>query len=250
MYIRMVQAHVDPTKLEEIQKTYNQRVVRELEKVPGCLCARLVQSAAHEDEVLSMTLWDTEEHAEAYEESGLFRKLIKEAEAWLSESAEWKIQLTKDLTLEYRPIEQEPVVKVLPVVEQSDATVSEDGVTGTMHMRIVAPKIQPGKLEEFKRLYRQEIIPALQNVPGCRYAYLVESRDGEIYSITIWDREEDAEHYERSGLFDQLTSRVEHTLSELFQWKLALEKQTGKKLATSEDLKVDHYKIVTGKRFQ
>ncbi len=251
MYMRIVQARIDANQIAEIQRVYTERVVPRLESVPGCLCARLIQSASHKDELLSMTLWDTQEHAEAYEQSGLFKELIEEAKPFLMDSAEWKIQLTEDLTLQYEPVQEEPVVRALPVVAQSDSEICAPEEVSQMHVRIVSPRLKPGKLEEFTKLYRETIVPALRKVPGCRYAYLAESTDGsEVYSVTVWDNPEAASAYEANGLFDRLTEKVKHTLSELYQWKMALERDYGKRLTTSEDLRVDRYDVVTGKRFR
>ncbi|MFQ5750812.1 MAG: antibiotic biosynthesis monooxygenase family protein, partial [bacterium] len=201
---------------------------------------------------ISMTLWDQQKHADAYEQSGLFQELLAQAKPFLTDSSDWKIQLSEDFTLEYEPDEVEPIVKSFKVVEQKNSNIcaKEDGQV--MYLRIVSAKIHHGKLEEFKQLYRDEILPALRNVQGCRYAYLTESTKEahEVFSVTIWDTKENAENYEKSGLFDKLTEKVKHTFSELFQWKMALEKESGKKLVTSDDLKVDYYQIVTGKQFQ
>ncbi len=106
-------------------------------------------------------------------------------------------------------------------------------------------------MEEFKKLYSAVIIPALKNTKGCQYAYLTESmqEENQIISLTIWDSKEDAERYEKSGRFAELTDKVKHTLSELYQWKMALEKETGKKAKTSEDLEVSRYSVVARKSF-
>ncbi|MFQ5584099.1 MAG: antibiotic biosynthesis monooxygenase family protein, partial [Calditrichia bacterium] len=120
-----------------------------------------------------------------------------------------------------------------------------------MYVRIVSAKIQPGKMEEFRNLYSTEIIPALRETPGCRYAFLTENlqEENEIISVTIWDSKEDAQYYEESGRFEELTKKVAHTLSSLYQWKMALQKKTGERVKTSDDLKVTHYNVVTGKKF-
>jgi heme-degrading monooxygenase HmoA len=106
-------------------------------------------------------------------------------------------------------------------------------------------------MDEFKKLYADIIIPTLKKTPGCQYAYLTESmqEENQIISLTIWDSKEDADRYEKSGRFKELVEKVKHTFSELYQWKMALEKETGKKAKTSEDLEVSRYSVVTGKSF-
>jgi heme-degrading monooxygenase HmoA len=71
-----------------------------------------------------------------------------------------------------------------------------------------------------------------------------------VISVTIWNSKEDADKYERSGLFEELIEKVKHTFSELFQWKMALEKDVQGRINTSGDLKVAHYNMVMGRRFR
>ncbi len=120
-----------------------------------------------------------------------------------------------------------------------------------IYVRVVSPKIRPGMMEEFKRIYAEEILPVLREVKGCRYAYLTEgTKDkNEVISVTIWDSQKDAENYETGGLFDLLKGKVRQTFSELYQWKRKLEKDSGKPVVTSEDMMVKHYNVVTGKSF-
>lgn len=252
MFMRLVHTKINPEKFQDFRKFYDKKVIAELQKTPGCLCAGLMQSEQYRDECISMTLWEQQQHAEAYEESGLFQKLLAQARPYLADSSEWKMQLSKDYTLEYQPVEEEPVVKSFTVVEQKDSDVCDREKSQFMYMRIVSLRLEPGKLQEFRQLYREEIIRALCAVKGCRYAYLTESLkdENEVISVTIWDSKKDAENYERSGLFDKLREKVKHTFSELYQWKMTLEKEFGKKLATSEDMKVNYYSIITGKKFQ
>lgn len=252
MFMRVVQMKINPDKLGGFRRHYDEKILPELQKVPGCLCASLMQSDHHPDEFVSMTLWDKQNHAESYEQGGLFQKLLAESRPFLNDSSEWKIQLTKDFTLEYQPVAEEPIVKSFRVVEQKNSDVCAAEEAQLMYMRIVSVIIKPEKLDEFKQLYRDEIIPALRAVKGCRYAYLSESikEANEVFSVTIWDSKNDAENYESSGLFDELKEKVKHTFSELYQWKMALEKESSKILTTSDDLKVDYYSIVAGRSFQ
>ena len=106
-------------------------------------------------------------------------------------------------------------------------------------------------MEEFRRIYETVIKPEIQKVKGCRYVYLTGSMKNpdQVISLTIWDTKEDADAYEHSGVFTQLVKQVEHTFSEMHQWKMQLEKETHSRVVTSEELTVDGYSIVTGKSF-
>lgn len=252
MFMRLVQLNIKPGALEEAQQYYDERTVPALQKTPGCLYACLLQSAHQPDEIISMTLWESQAHAEAYEKSGLFQKLIDEKRHLLADSTEWRMQLTKELRLEYSPVPVEPTVKSFPVAAMSGQTKAEDTKPEHMFLRIVSVKIKPGNMEEFKNIYVNEIIPAFHETKGCRHAYLtLPSGEGnEAISITIWDSKEAAEEYELSGRFAHLLDKVKHTFTELFQWKMKLEKSQQAKSTTSDDLRVEGFSIVTGRSFR
>ncbi|MCI0693545.1 antibiotic biosynthesis monooxygenase [candidate division KSB1 bacterium] len=251
MYMRLFQIKIKPEKLPELRQFYETKVIPALQNLPGCRHASLIHGVHHEDECISLTLWDSRGNAEAYAQSGLFRLLFQAGQPFLADSSEWKIQLSDDLKLEYVPVPEEPVVKSYGVDAATDTKALPEAQSAFMYLRIVSVQIKPGKLEEFRRLYAEEIIPALRGVPGCRYAFLTESLEAqnEVISVTIWDTRQEAENYEQSGLFDQLTQKVKHTFSELYQWKMALEQAHRGQAATSEDLTVKHYSVVTGKSF-
>ena len=110
MYMRLVQVKVKPEAIPNLQRLYEEKIIPVLHRMPGCLQASLIRSVHHVDECVSMTLWDRKEHAEAYEKSGAFSSLVKEAAPYLAGSSEWKINLSEDLTLKYEPEPEEPVV--------------------------------------------------------------------------------------------------------------------------------------------
>ncbi len=251
MYMRLFQMKIKPEQLPAYRQFYDETVIPEFQKMEGCLYATLIRSGHHEDECISMTLWDTPAHAEACEQSRVFEKLLQEEKQYLADSSEWKIQLSKELKLEYTPVPEEPIVKAFNVAAGTDEKIPAQE-TGPMYLRIVSLRIQPGKIEKFRRIYTDEIIPVLRSVKGCRYAYVTESakEKNDVISVTIWDSKQDAENYETSGVFAQLVEKVKDTFSDLYQWKMGLQKEFGGKVATSEDLKVEHYSIVTGKSFK
>jgi heme-degrading monooxygenase HmoA len=251
MFVRFVQLKVSNEYLKTLQGFYEKIVIPELQKISGCQYACLIQSGNSAEEFVSMTFWDTKKEAENYEKSGVYQSLLNQTKPFLAESSEWKIKLSDDFELKYEPVTEEPVLKEYSVAAQSGDKPS-DVQNPRMYVRIVSAKVKEGKMDEFKKLYSDVIIPALKNTKGCQYVYLTESmqEDNQIISLTIWDSKEDAVRYESSGRFTELTDKVKHTLSELYQWKMALEKETGKKAKTSEDLEVSRYSVVTGKSFQ
>ena len=252
MYLRLVHFRIKPTTWAQLRHHYDERVIPTLQTIEGCQYACLTQSIQHLDEGLSMTLWESPTHADAYERSGTYQELVREATPFFAESSEWRVQLSDELQVEYEPVPEEPTVQAYTVAAPLDAEIPGPEQSKAMALRVLSVHIQPGTMDEFRHLYLTEILPALRAVKGCRYAYLTENLEAghQVISLTIWESQEDAERYERSGLFEILLSKVQHTFSELYQWKLGLAHTFGGQLRTSEDLAVASYTIVTGRRFK
>ena len=70
MFMRLVHARSKPDSIAIIQKVYAEKIIPRLQKMPGCLFSCLIQSDTHPDEGISLTLWDSQAHADTYEQSG------------------------------------------------------------------------------------------------------------------------------------------------------------------------------------
>ena len=253
MFMRFVQIRVDNQYIDQIKLFYEDRVLSDLQNVPGCLFAGLIQSAADPQDFISITMWKTKEQAEAYELTGPYKKIMEEINQYLAEGTEWKIQLSKDLQLEYAPVHEEPEVKELSVTAQAN---QEDWLSGKitkdLHIRIVSLTVAEGKLKEFRRLYIKEIIPALKNTFGCKHVFLTESKQkqNEILSITVWENAWCAEKYEKSGQFQGLLNKISHTMSDLYQYKMAFEQKPGRHSISKDDMTITHYEMIKSKNFE
>ncbi len=250
MYMRFVQLRIKPEQLDELRIVYERDIIPALQKVDGCLFASLIHAAGHEDECISMTLWEHPRKAEAYEKGGVYAALLEHISGYLADSSEWRVHLSRDLTVEYGPVQEEPVVKAFDVPGTRPADLQAQK-TGGLFVRIVSPQIRPGMMGEFRRIYDQEVLPALRQVPGVRYAAVTENvhRPDEAISITIWDSKQDADSYEISGKFDALTEKVKSTFTGVYQWKMQLERETGSQVVTSGDPSGEGYSVVAGKSF-
>ncbi len=246
MFMRFVHLKAKPEGFSVYLRMYETRVIPTFEKTPGCLYAGLIQNSRHVDEFMSMTLWDELKSAQAYERSGTFAMLMNEAAPFLADS-EWKIQLAEDLTLQYQPVAVEPTVQAYHMATEDQTPIP---TAATLHVRLVSPQIRPGKFEEFKKIYNEEILAAIRKVKGCRYVCLSENeKDEQVISVSIWDNKSDADAYEQNGVFAQLTKKVAHTFSEVYQWKMQLGKESRGQGASSGDMKVEGYSILVGKSF-
>jgi heme-degrading monooxygenase HmoA len=249
--MRLLQLNISPDHGEQFKAFYIDKVYPLLHKMQGCLFAGLIKGGADGTEIISITFWETQEQADSYEKSSVFTNLLSEAKPFLSESNEWKVQLSDKMELEYAPVQEEPIIKkYTAAINKEDYQKAK--IAGTqMYVRIVSLKIQEDKLEEFKNLYSELVMKMLKETPGCKFVFLTESmtEKNEFLSVTIWDSKEDAYRYENSGKFEELTNRIKHTFSQFYLWKMALEKEYSAKIKTTDDLKVESYNLVTGKSF-
>lgn len=250
MFMRLLQVKLNPTYTEQFKNFYDETVLPQLQKMPGCIFAGLIKSGP-ENEFISLTFWGIQQNEEEYEKSETFKGLLNQAKPFLSESNEWKIQLSDKMELEYAPISEEPEIKKYTVELQKDEDDKIKFQNPKMYLRIVSMKIQNDKLDEFKKIYLENVIPALKETEGCRYVFLTESinEKDEFISVTIWDDKTYADKYESSGTFEELVSKIKHTFSQFYLWKMDLEKEYNAKIKTTDDMKVEAYNIITGKSF-
>jgi quinol monooxygenase YgiN len=252
MILRLVELKVKSEQLLQLQEFYQRDVVPALNATDGCLNATLVQSSSDDgagtSKCISMTLWQDEKFAEHYEKSELYKWLIQRINRYLAESSDWKINLSADLTVNYDEVPEAPVTKKYAVASPGD---SASALHGAFYMRIVSPQVRPGQEGRLKHIYNNEILPVLRTVKGCRYASLVENihNEGQFLSLTIWNKKDDADKYESSGLFARLRDKVRDTFTEAYQWKIDLEKERSGKVMTSEEMRVDGYRMVAGESF-
>ena len=252
MYMRLVQFKTKPDQLANSQQFYKDRVVPALQETRGCVYAGLMQSAQEIEEVVSMTLWSSKADAEAYEKSGLFQTLLEEARPMFADSSEWKMQLSKDLTLEYSPVPTEPTVTAYSTATDSPSSFPVEQ-SSQLYLRIVSLVIKAGKFEEFKNLYAKEVVPALKATKGCRHVFLMEPSIGgnEAISVSVWDSMEAANAYESSGQFGHLLAKVKHTFTDLYRWKMKLEQsQAHDHAVTSDDMHVKGYNVMVKSDFK
>ncbi|MGB2959382.1 MAG: antibiotic biosynthesis monooxygenase [Bacteroidota bacterium] len=251
MFLRLVQAKVDPARSREFGKVYSDEIIPALQGVKGCLYAGLWQSVHNLEEMVSLTLWASQKYVDQYEQSGLYEKLLGKSRPYFLERDEWELHLSEDLRLEYGPVSEGPVVKTYDDPSKSRKAVPEPIHAVCPFFRIVSMLAQPGRIDDFKAVYYNDVLPALREVPGCCFVQLAQSvrEPNEFISFTVWKSERDAEAYESTGMFSQLLGMLKPTLSALFQWKMEEGDESGQHTATSEDLLVHGYRIVTGMAF-
>ena len=84
-----------------------------------------------------------------------------------------------------------------------------------MFVRLTYLGFLPGKVEQAKRIYNDELVPIVKQQKGnldCRMLEPVDSTDDYI-SMTVWDSKEDADAYQASGTYKQLVDRIQEFYS-------------------------------------
>ena len=212
----------------------------------------LMQEERQWDEGITMTLWDSYASVRDYQKSGVYEQLLAQMQPYLSNRSDYRINLSDNYELDYSPVEEKPKVASYASLVQKERDIMSSEDHPLLLMRIISLKIQPGKMEEFRKIYSEQIIPALRQVKGCRNAFLSDrlEESNEIISLTVWENKQDLARYIESGLYKKLAGKVRHLYSDLYQWKLAHRMERSGLLVTSEDLKERSYRIVIDKVFR
>ena len=93
-----------------------------------------------------------------------------------------------------------------------------------MFMRLVQLNVERPVINEFRETYNSAVIGKLQKTNGCRFAGLIESGadECEFISLTLWDKQEQAESYEKGGGYEELLGIIRPYLQNSSEWKIQL----------------------------
>jgi heme-degrading monooxygenase HmoA len=84
-----------------------------------------------------------------------------------------------------------------------------------MVVRLTYLSFLPGKAEEVKRIYKNEMVPVVRKQPGnldCKILEPVDKADDYI-SLTVWESKEKADAYHNSGVYSQLVNKIKEFYS-------------------------------------
>lgn len=251
MYMRMVRAKVRAGQQEALCSHYETEIIPRLGGVPGCTFAGLLNNTRNPEEAISMTLWKTQELSEVYAKSALFPSMLASIHPFLVESMESRLQLSEDLTLEFIPVEEKPVIESYSVEVEGGAESLDQATESAPCVRIVLLKIAQGKAEEFKKIYGKSVVSTLRTVKGCRHVFLSQSagNPNEFISTTVWNSVEEADAYDHGELFKMLMEWMKHTLPEVYQWKMEQQAAGKTGVVTSEELVVENYAVMIARGF-
>ncbi len=104
-----------------------------------------------------------------------------------------------------------------------------------MFMRLVQLNVERPVISEFREAYNRDVIERLQKTDGCRFAGLIESgaEECEFISLTLWDKQEQAESYEKGGVYEELLGKIRQYLQNSSEWKIQL----------SENLELEYQQV-------
>ena len=79
-----------------------------------------------------------------------------------------------------------------------------------MIVRLTFCKFQPDRIAEAKRIYTEEVIPAIKKQKGNMGVRLLEPADkaDDYISVTEWKTQADADAYHTGGLYKTLVNRL------------------------------------------
>ena len=94
LYVRLVALRVEAGRFQDLRERYNAEIVPALLATPGCRAVFLAEGFHTRSRALSVTIWDSEEHAVRYEMSGAFDQMIGRISEFFSGLYQWKLSLT------------------------------------------------------------------------------------------------------------------------------------------------------------
>lgn len=251
MYFRLVRLKVRPESLWAFRDYYESRILPGLASAGGCLYAALLRPTRPvedgEASCDSLTLWESEEKADSYVDSGRYDELLDGADPFLAGATVWGADLSRP-DVGNRPPLPDPKVETgsVEAVREADA----GSTLRALFLRVVDHRVEAGRLAMFRRTWEEEVAPSLLSTPGCLAAYLVEGLKGreQALSVTFWSDEESAVRYEMSGRFDELAGKLAPCLSGLYRWRLALEPDGAARALRGSDLAVSAFRVVVGRK--
>jgi heme-degrading monooxygenase HmoA len=86
---------------------------------------------------------------------------------------------------------------------------------------VIGETISEGQVQEFARIYTNEVLPELTHEPGFASAHLMVEEDGCMaVSLTLWKTREECIQYHCSRAYRQFVARTQHLLVGNFVVKL------------------------------
>lgn len=86
MFVRLTSFKLNPSKVEESRKVYNDKIVPVIKKIKGNENVMLLEPLNGSDDYISITVWKTKADAEAYEASGKYKEMVGILKGYFSQT--------------------------------------------------------------------------------------------------------------------------------------------------------------------
>jgi heme-degrading monooxygenase HmoA len=96
MICRLTFLTVPPDKVSELKRIYHDEVVPEVHSQKGNVNIHLLEPVNNSDEFVSLTEWETEADADAYESSGKYKEMVSKVRSTFSSQPILKIYHVED----------------------------------------------------------------------------------------------------------------------------------------------------------
>ena len=97
MVVRLTFLNFLPGKQAEAKKIYHDEIVAVVKQQKGNLDCRLLEPLNEKDEYISMTVWDNQQDADAYQDSGTYKKLVDRVKTLYATSPILKVYTAEDV---------------------------------------------------------------------------------------------------------------------------------------------------------
>ncbi len=91
MVVRLTYFGFKPEKLSELKKFYNDTAIPTVRQQKGNLDCRLLEPADSKEDYVSMTVWERQEDADAYQSTGVYKKLLDQVRPFFSKEPVLKV---------------------------------------------------------------------------------------------------------------------------------------------------------------
>ena len=76
MWVRLTFVKIQPDKVDEVRKIYYNEIVPTVKAQKGNVDIYLMEPLGEDEEVISLTSWDSKENGDAYESSGTYPEMV------------------------------------------------------------------------------------------------------------------------------------------------------------------------------
>lgn len=84
MIVRLTYFSTSPDKVEKMRKVYTDEAMPVVRSQKGNLDCKLLEPVNNNDQFISMTVWDNKEDADAYQSTGVYKKLVDRVREFFS----------------------------------------------------------------------------------------------------------------------------------------------------------------------